>query len=559
MTESYEFSVDQEAIQNILGNTQTERIPNDDLIIDYFSRPTDYQKIFNNIPAVLDGVRGTGKSMYLRYFQIGNQLKLINQDMSLRIFPVYFKINDQFFIHFHSKNFKDINRFAEVLRHYFNLNIVLLVLNLLLKNKKVMKGRSRFKTVLKNFLLKNRIIPSEAESASRNLKAFKNFCENTRYNLIESLREWRLEGEKYDKCFTFFEDVDFIFEFFELIKILFFGKEPTKLFILLDEYDKLNEKQQSVINSLVKERNTNVTFKLACKTGNFHNRCFPNQSIDTIHDISWHTINQTFFSRNISEFKKYVEDIVNKRFMSLDERFSINKILGKSESIKNRLTKIKETKKRGGLKLSYFGATDVVRVSAGVVRYYMDLCNQILSEGATNGSIKSIPHQLQNNAIISYSQRQQRYAQNSVHGEEFLKLITALTHLFRYRSLQDYVHSSTLSFNIRNLVNLNKESKMLIKNAESEGIIIRFARQEPDGHSTQMAYGLNAVYAPAYNLLPIYPDAVQISADAFDLILDSQNEFYKRMRISPQPLQLPKIQNLDKFFPDPNQNDDVSS
>jgi hypothetical protein len=228
--------------------------------------------------------------------------------------------------------------------------------------------------------------------------------------------------------------------------------------------------------------------------------------------------------------------------MNFDVNFSIGTILGKSEYIKNRIKHIKETDKRGGVKLSYFGAEDVVRVSAGVVRYYMDLCNQILSEGATNGNIERIPRGIQNNAIISYSQRQQRYAQNSVNGEDFLKLITALTHLFHSRSLQDYVHSSTMSFNIRNYVNLSEESKQLIKNAESEGIIIRFTRQKPDNSSTQMTYGLNAVFAPAYNLLPVYPDAVQIPAEAFDLILESQPRFIKNMKLSPRP------QKLDEFF-----------
>ncbi|MHA1979403.1 MAG: ORC-CDC6 family AAA ATPase, partial [Candidatus Hodarchaeales archaeon] len=279
------FAVDPKEIQNILGNTQTERIQNDNLILDYFTHPDDYQKIFNKIPAVLDGVRGTGKSMFLRYFQIGNQTKFIEEYSHWRIIPVYFQINEQFFVHFQPGNFKDQNRFAEVLRHFFHLNIILLLLDLLLKNKELAKRRSKFQRELKNFLLKCQILHSEADNASKNLKTFKEFCENARHNLIETLRKWRLDELKYDRCLTFFDGSSFIFDFFKLIKLFLLKNEHSSLFILLDEYDRLNEYQQSVINSLVKTRDNNVTFKLACKTGTFFKNCFPDQTIDTIHDI----------------------------------------------------------------------------------------------------------------------------------------------------------------------------------------------------------------------------------------------------------------------------------
>lgn len=544
-------SLEAKKIQKILGNTQTETIPTDDLLVDYFTRPDDYDIVFNNIPALIDGIRGTGKSMILRFFEIDELRKFQKNPKKVEILPVYFKIREHNFTFFNPDKFRRYENFVDVFRHYFNINIMIKILDVL----RTKTTRKRFKTNLElfsdefrekfsNLLINCQIDRSTADSSCFNVHSLIEFFLYMQKNIIIDLKRKSFEDVKFDKTPRFFEDIDFLFNAFEIIKVFLLENSKLILFILLDEYDKFSKDQQALINPLIKERRSCLTFKIACKSGSFFNTSYPNQTIDTIHDINWKTINRPIFSFGISKFQSYVEEIVNRRFRSIYPDFSIKEILGKSEPSKEKINKIKGS--RGlGRKIDYFGAEDLIRVSSGVARHYMNLCNQILIAGITKKDSPDFSKRIQHEAIIEYSQNQVHYAQDSTeHGEDFFKLLTALSEVFRSRYALDLVHPATMSFAIRDFVSLGENSKELLKNAEREGIIFRFFRRGKDGYYTQMTYGLNGVFAPANNLLPIYPDAVQIQASVFDLILVSQKDFFKAMKISKDQ------ESLDKYFSD---------
>ncbi|MFX1286692.1 MAG: hypothetical protein ACFFB5_23850 [Promethearchaeota archaeon] len=536
--------LDPNLIQQILQNTMTERIPSDTLLVEYFARPTDYDIIFNNIPAVIDGVRGTGKSMFLRFFQIAEINKLnSNQSSTTYILPIYFKTDEHVFGFIKPKYFKNYDVFVELFRSFFvivTMEFFLNTLHLKIQSDLVKKDLpTDLRENLINLFVKCEIAASSANDACKSLDTLVKFFVDHRESLIKELKSKRLNEKPFDKTIPFFEDFRFLFEIINILREYLFKNPNLIVYILLDEYDKLTKDQQSVINPLIKERYNYLTFKVACKSGCFYNLSYPNQTIDIFDDIYWKTINRPAFRQKPSKFQDYLQDIVNKRLRKEYPKFSIQEILGESKSLKDKIIQIKATKGRGRPILTYYGAGDVLRVSSGVARFYMNLCNEILVEGLKDPDKPDFSENVQNDAIFKYSRSRLRYAFNStLNGEDFFKLLSALSEVFRSRYRLDLRYPATLSFAVRDYVNLSRESKNLLKNAEREGIIFQFFRQGKDGFYNQMTYGLNGVFAPSYNLIPTYPDAVQISSKKFDLILTSQKDFLHSMKVpyDQQPL-----------------------
>ncbi|MHA2245923.1 MAG: ORC-CDC6 family AAA ATPase [Candidatus Hodarchaeales archaeon] len=544
MVRKKRYRLDPSLIQKILQNTMTERIPSDNLLVEYFARPTDYDIIFNNIPAVIDGVRGTGKSMFLRFFQIEEINKLSsNQSSKTNILPIYFKTDEHVFGFIQPKYFNNNDIFVELFRSYFVIVTMEFFLNTLRSKirsdlvNKILSGELR-NNLIKLFV-RCEIAPSSANNACKSLATLSKFFVDHRESLLIELKSKRLNEKPFDKTKPFFDDFHFIFEIVNILRDFLFKNPNLIVYILLDEYDKLTKDQQSVINPLIKERCNYLTFKVACKSGCFYNLSHPNQTIDIFDDIYWKTINRPAFRQKPSKFHDYLQDIVNKRLRKEYPKFSIQELLGESKSLKDKINQIKTTKGRGRPILTYFGAEDVLRVSSGVARFYMNLCNEILVEGLKNPDKPDFSENIQNDAIIKYSRIRLRYAFNStLNGEEFFKLLSALSEVFRSRYRRNIRYPATLSFAVRDYVNLSRESKKLLKNAEREGIIFQFFRQGKDGFYNQITYGLNGVFAPAYNLIPTYPDAVQISSKKFDLIFTSQKDFLHSMKVpyDQQPL-----------------------
>lgn len=550
MVRKKKLNLDPNKIQAILQNTMTERIPNDDLLIEYFTHPTDYEIIFNNIPAVIDGVRGTGKSMFLRFFQIKGINNFNIDSTSSKILPIYFKTDEHVFGLIVPEHFNNYDVFVDLFRSYFHIITMDFFLHTLQSKINADQTTNNFSNPseelqekLVELLINCKIVHSTANEACKNFTNLKKFFVDHRVSLIKELKAKRLIEIPFDKTTPYFDHFHFLFEIIDIFRIYLFKNPNLIIYILLDEYDKLTKDQQSVINPLIKERCNFLTFKAACKSGCFYNLSYPNQTIDIFDDIYWKTINRPAFRQKPSKFQNYLQDIVNKRLRKEYPNFLIQEILGESMTLKDKIYKIKRTKGRGRPVLSYYGAGDVLRISSGVARFYMNICNEILVEGLKKPEKPDFSENIQNDAIVKYSRSRLRYAFNSTrYGEDFFKLLSALSEVFRSRYKLDIKYPATLSFAVRDYVNLSRKSKKLLKNAERDGIIFQFFRQGKDGFYNQMTYGLNGVFAPSYNLIPTYPDAVQISAKKFDMILTSQRNFFHAMKIPYDQ------QSLEPFF-----------
>lgn len=209
---------------------------------------------------------------------------------------------------------------------------------------------------------------------------------------------------------------EFLFPLCSALTDLPFMPKGKPLYILLDDADNLNSQQTKVLNTWVSYRTGNkVSFKISTQLGYKHYRTTANQRIEAPHDFKEVNIS-TIYTGGTSKgsYPKWVEDIVSKRLHEHGINVDAKSFFPVAEVQERAIEKIKDTYKekwskdgRGyrpsddatryarpdyikslggtskkGSTYLYAGFDQLVHVSSGIVRYFLDSAASMYADEA---------------------------------------------------------------------------------------------------------------------------------------------------------------------------------
>lgn len=364
------------------------------------------------------GHRGCGKSMMLRL--LAPDCKSIELNLPLTALPflgVYATIKSTDL---------DIAEFERVKNQYAGIVLAEHSLSLFLASKTLQSLKEHTSDFLKGDLAKNelnnflqiyvfqRLLLSnenitDSQKAADPLKYAIEAIDSKYGELIDYFRQLSLAGET-DEYVPFKGRLvgyrEFLFPLCAGITQLSCMPKDVPLYILLDDADNLNSLQTQVLNTWVSYRTGNkVSFKISTQLGYKHYRTSGHQRIEAPHDFKEVNIS-TIYTGGASKgaYPKWVEDIVTKRLASHGIEADAKNYFPVAEAqeiaIENiRKNYISDWEKNGkgyrpsddatryarpdyikslggtakqGSKYLYAGFDQLVHISSGIVRYFLD-------------------------------------------------------------------------------------------------------------------------------------------------------------------------------------------
>ena len=326
-------------------------------------------RLLSSSNVFVDGSRGSGKSMYLRLLSL--QAKTIYERFSKQgtvqplpphkpFVGVYMKLAPTLFgIH----EYEHLPVFPDAFRELFNVYAMECIVQTLLE------CRDRGLCEL-----------DDEEDLSQELSAVALCSGSCLRELWQALRKerrrlrHRLNLPPYRAAERAQPDV--LWEFAEIL-----AARPSfstqRVHLLIDEYDNLSAYQQRILNTYLRKRDFPLTFKIACRKHRL-----------VTHDIHDRPLNQSGDFTRVQlddeglglgdSFASYMEAIANKRLKNVGLDETIQDFLGK--------TVRRKTRSRGQSRL-YGGFEQLVALSSGIVRTFLELCRDVYSEGFQSGCV----------------------------------------------------------------------------------------------------------------------------------------------------------------------------
>jgi hypothetical protein len=419
-----------------------------DLFVDVF---TDFYQVPNQGHTFLNGPRGSGKSMMFRYMLPDCQsIKENKQYEELAYFSFYIPIKKT------DLNIIDLKRLESNAQNLFNEHLLVTYISEIIFDN-ISELLKLQKTDEKKLAIQFKSFYENDLSHLLNSSGFLNESYNIEDNdsltvIIDKIKSIFIHINKaskhYIKRITFNKDVyyegsilgylDFLYPMLVALKNIDFFPSERPFFLLIDDADNLNLTQTKILNSWVSYRTSaKVSLKISTQTHYKTYRALNNETIDTPHDYSEVNI-ATIYTSSKNKFYKRVKDIVEKRikiFLKTDinaEDFFPNnekqeeEILKISSDIRKNFKEegkgytasddvkryarpnyIKNLKsKRSGSTYSYAGFEQLVSISSGIVRYFLEAASLMYGEVLSNQTvITEIPHSIQNRVIQNYSDK----------------------------------------------------------------------------------------------------------------------------------------------------------
>jgi hypothetical protein len=539
-----------------------------DLVVSLFVHEiSEYGLIKQPGHSFLNGPRGSGKSMIFRYLEPDCQKRIKNQKLSeLEFYGAYVPIK---------RTQLNITEFGRLDRQYADvvLNEHILVLFFLIHffRRGDFTGAFRSLTTAKQ----------QRELLEFHDKTFEHLLllaawkphdplptkptvETILDRIVLSLEEIYSSAMMYMRRLSFSKgDIeysgplltfdDFLFPFIlKFKKLSFMPRGP--IYFMIDDADKLTVVQAKIINTWIWKRvSKDVSFKLSTQFLYPTHRTVTDDRIETPHDFQSINISDIYTSDHEDNYRSRVRQIVERRLRvagikrSAYEFFPVDK---KQEieiaSIKAQIASQWSTRGRGHRarddanryavsefikslggsskaksKYSYAGFEQLVNVSSGVVRYFLDPADKMferelmrMKNNEVVGPLKEISPYVQNDVIRKMSQdwyateivrrNQDKGKRDSVLAstryQRLKNLIDCVGSLFHVILISDRSERRIFSLAING--NLDEETQAVMNLAVTDGFFHRTAIGGKDGFGRLDLYILTRRLAPYFQLDP---------------------------------------------------------
>lgn len=416
------------------------------LFVDVFTDFYQVPKIGNTF---LHGPRGSGKSMMFRYMMPDCQkLKTGKALNELEYFSIYIPIKKTIL---NLGNLDRLDKHAQFLinEHLLVSYVCLTMFDELYKLLSTTSDSEQLNEEFVTFITES-YLPAlvsagyEVGNNAQNLKdreSILNFCKRVSKDLYIQITSY-IKALFLNKIISYEGPLcgylDFLYPVLNGLRKISVFPSGKPFFLLIDDADNLNISQTRVLNTWVSFRTTaDVSLKISTQLKYKTYRTLSGQTIDTPHDYSEVNISTVYTSSKTKYFER-IKNIVEKRLdiylkkQFLAEQFfpfdakqkdEINKIgdaireryetEGKgataADDVKRYATPdyIKELKsKRSGSTYSYAGFNQLVAISSGIIRYFLEPASQMFSEMLSknpSNEFEFIDTSVQDEVIKQYS------------------------------------------------------------------------------------------------------------------------------------------------------------
>ena len=525
-----------------------------ELFVDVF---TDFYQVNKVGHAFLNGPRGSGKSMMFRYMMPDTQK--ISKGCGLNeidYFSLYvpFKLTDI--------NYSELERLRKNSNTFINEHLLTSFVaskcftNLLTFENEI---NSSFEDIEKFY---NDIFLWHVEISGQNIESFKVKCDSGIDYIKKSisiLNTMLIQCKNYCKKALIPDNkdeyngplcnyLDFLYPvLLELKNLKFMPKKP--IFILADDAGYLNETQTKILNTWVSYRTSdNVSIKISTQLDYKSHLTVTNKTIDSPHDYSQVNI-ATIYTNSRDNYYHRIEDIVKRRLkkfldLDIDPKSFFPPDSKQEKEIKEIYEKIKSEnfdedkphkagdaarryasseylkflkQKRSGSTLNYAGFDNIVDISSGIIRHFLEPASIMFSEHVSKNNpskISSIPESIQDEVIQNYSRKfleDEFESVQEVHGDKgenedlskadkLFNLISGLGEMFHRIFVSE--RTERVVFSVALTDTPDKELMEIIDLAEHYGYLHKSSIGNKQGTGRCKLYILSRTLAPYFRLDP---------------------------------------------------------
>ncbi|KPZ52841.1 hypothetical protein AN391_03546 [Pseudoalteromonas sp. P1-13-1a] len=242
-------------VTSILATNRTENIGMD--VWDAFVVPRyfDHHDFFSTMPCKIEGGRGCGKTMLLRYLSYQSQFspkRTFSDEVDLSHIGLYWRADTQFLRQL-SKRGVSSEDWSKCFIHYFVLKVTIEVF-------KSIDFIAKSKNMLSDFSSK-RIVELELydETLTGPVSEIKVALERIRKKF-----ELAISNPSLLEKVVFFP-FDFLKSALDELQVILPELSKTNFHVFIDEYENLLKYQQVIVNTCVKHSEPPIIFKIACK------------------------------------------------------------------------------------------------------------------------------------------------------------------------------------------------------------------------------------------------------------------------------------------------------
>jgi len=242
-------------VTSILATNRTENIGMD--VWDEFVVPRYFDKFdfFSTMPCKIEGGRGCGKTMLLRYLSYQSQFsnkRNIDGNLNLDNIGLYWRADTQFLRQL-DKRGQNEEYWSKTFTHYFSLKVAIEILKSV---DFIAVSRGVFENYSKKKITELDIYD---DSLVGTISTVKNSLERLRKKFELAVAN----PDLLDK--TLFFPFDFVKSVLSELKKILPELVDTNFHVFIDEYENLLKYQQIIVNTGVKHSEPPLIFKIACK------------------------------------------------------------------------------------------------------------------------------------------------------------------------------------------------------------------------------------------------------------------------------------------------------
>ncbi|ELV8766805.1 hypothetical protein [Vibrio vulnificus] len=367
-------------------------------------------------------------------------------------------------------------------------------------------------------------------------------------SLIHGLEKNQVQFES--PLFSFYEAFLPIVE--SVQKLSFMPESP--IFFLIDDADNLNIEQTKILNTWVSYRTTDfLSFKISTQ---MNYKTYDTQSgrrIETPHDYKELTYSKVQTGSKKERYADWVYEVTQKRLelfsklnpnIRTDPREFFEKDIQQENAIDEIALKYKTGNVKGGSsrpsdnayryarpdyikslggmqknrnKYKYAGFDQLVHVSSGVIRYFLDAASKMYAQTARDDSdikVDFIPPSIQNKVLRDESdillfQHVDKIANDDNNNIEFRRikklrhLIHSIGSIFYAALISERSERKFFSFVISDSENMSDELNQVIRLGIQEGLLFESYVGTKEGFGRTKLYVMTRRLAPYFNLDPM--------------------------------------------------------
>lgn len=431
-----------------------------------FIKPIDFSNITESGNTIIEGHRGSGKSMILKYLSFeAQENRSFENSWDKKYIGVYVRFKNSLVNTTTKKLFQgEYNEWVKFFMAYVNLILGEKIISLI---KRAIETKEISSKNIGDLVKKINLLFKFYDEGFKKTDKLKNL-----ELLIKRTRNILVQNHKINYTVP----PDFLEQLISLICDNIKEWEDKEFYMLIDEYDHLSIEQQHVVNTMIKNRS--FSYKIAVKLHSMDYYDISKNLLEKDNDYTYVMSDRYDFNKETyNKYKNFVINVANKRLQYYGYNNKIVDLLPNS------------TNGNDFEQGDYSGLNNIIKLSSGIIRDFLELCkdmvyysNQWIINGETREKLNTVIPNVQNTVIKIHSNIlyqsidriggfDKRFEKS--HSDNVRILIDRLADIFGniLRGSQSKEKRTVTGIQIKNKEYLNETATIALREAASNRLI----------------------------------------------------------------------------------------